>query len=104
MGVIGNYTYNYVQKFIILFIFLIIAIQIIALKSDVFQATDNFSHVISGGRDKRVVMTELSYAERYTVICEEKAPILKMAMTPDQSSIWVATSESTINNWVNKVS
>lgn len=48
-------------------------------------------------------MTELSYAERYTVICEEKAPILKMAMTPDQSSIWVATSESTINNWVNKV-
>lgn len=45
-------------------------------------------------------MTELSYAERYTVICEEKAPILKMAMTPDQSSIWVATSESTINNWV----
>ncbi|XP_012528857.1 WD repeat-containing protein 48 [Monomorium pharaonis] len=62
-------------------------------------ATDNFSHVISGGRDKRVVITELSYAERYTVICEEKAPILKMAMTPDQSSIWVATSESTINNW-----
>jgi len=49
-------------------------------------------------------MTELSYAERYTVICEEKEPILKMAMTPDQSSIWVATSESTINNWVNKVS
>lgn len=56
--------------------------------------------MISGGRDKRVVMTELSYPERYTVICEEKAPVLKMAMTPDQSSIWVATSESTINNWV----
>lgn len=48
-------------------------------------------------------MTELGYAERYTVICEEKAPILKMAMTPDQSSIWVATSESTINNWVSKI-
>lgn len=48
-------------------------------------------------------MTELGYAERYTVICEEKAPILKMAMTPDQSSIWVATSESTINNWVNSL-
>lgn len=46
-------------------------------------------------------MTELAYpTEKYTVICEEKAPILKMAMTPDQSSIWVATSESTINNWV----
>lgn len=46
-------------------------------------------------------MTELScYPERYTVICEEKAPVLKMVMTPDQSSIWVATSESSINNWV----
>lgn len=65
------------------------------------QATETFSHVISGGRDKRVVMTELScYPERYTVICEEKAPVLKMVMTPDQSSIWVATSDSTINNWV----
>ncbi|XP_008550497.1 WD repeat-containing protein 48 [Microplitis demolitor] len=62
-------------------------------------ATDTFSHVISGGRDKRVIMTELRNPERYTVICEESAPVLKMAMTPDQSSIWVATSESTINNW-----
>ncbi|KAI4496511.1 hypothetical protein M0804_000321 [Polistes exclamans] len=62
-------------------------------------ATDTFSHVISGGRDKRVVMTELSHPEKSFVICEEKEPILKMAMTPDQSSIWVATSESTINNW-----
>ncbi|XP_012285093.1 WD repeat-containing protein 48 [Orussus abietinus] len=62
-------------------------------------ATDTFSHVISGGRDKRVIMTELRNPDHYTVICEEKAPILKMAMTPDQSSIWVATSESTINNW-----
>lgn len=48
-------------------------------------------------------MTELGHAERYTVIGEEKAPILKMVMAPDQSSIWVATSESTINNWVSKV-
>ena len=67
-------------------------------------ATDTFSHVISGGRDKRVIMTELRNPDRYTVICEESAPILKMTMTPDQSSIWVATSESTINNWVRKIS
>lgn len=46
-------------------------------------------------------MTELRNPDRYSVICEESAPILKMTMTPDQSSIWVATSESTINNWVN---
>lgn len=65
-----------------------------------FQATDTFSHVISGGRDKKVIMTELRSTDKCTVICEEKAPILKMAMTPDQTSLWVATSESTINNWV----
>ncbi|XP_015116192.1 WD repeat-containing protein 48 [Diachasma alloeum] len=63
-------------------------------------ATDTFSHVISGGRDKKVIMTELRNPDRYTVICEERAPVLKMVMTPDQSSIWVATSESTINNWL----
>ena len=45
-------------------------------------------------------MTELRNSEKMTIICEEKAPILKMIMTPDQSSIWVATSDSTINNWV----
>ncbi|KAJ8676725.1 hypothetical protein QAD02_012512 [Eretmocerus hayati] len=62
-------------------------------------ATENFGHVISGGRDKRIVMTELRNPDKFTVIAEEKAPILKMVMTPDQSSIWVATSDSTINNW-----
>ncbi|XP_043462257.1 WD repeat-containing protein 48 [Leptopilina heterotoma] len=60
---------------------------------------DTFSHVLSGGRDKKVIMTELKNPQRYSLICEEKAPILKMVMTPDQSSIWVATSESTINNY-----
>lgn len=63
-------------------------------------ATDTFSHVISAGRDKRVIMTELRNPEKYTVICEEKEPVLKMVMPPDQSSIWVATSDSTVNNWV----
>ncbi|KAF7991219.1 hypothetical protein HCN44_002781 [Aphidius gifuensis] len=62
-------------------------------------ATDTFSHVISAGRDKRIIMTELRNPDRPILICEENAPVLKMVMTPDQSSIWVATSESTINNW-----
>ena len=61
---------------------------------------DTFSHVISGGRDKKIIMTELKNPQRYTLICEENAPILKMILTPDQSSIWVATSASTINNYV----
>jgi WD repeat-containing protein 48 len=45
-------------------------------------------------------MTELRNPEKFTVICEEKSPILKMVMTPDQSNIWIATSDSTINSWV----
>ncbi|KAK7864940.1 hypothetical protein R5R35_004930 [Gryllus longicercus] len=63
-------------------------------------ATENFSHVISGGRDRKIVMTDLRNTERYTLICEESAPVLKMAMTPDQGSLWVATSDSSIRNWV----
>lgn len=94
MGVTGNYISESL---------LLVQLLYDVLITRYIQATESFSHVISGGRDKRIVMTELGYAERYTVICEEKAPILKMAMTPDQSSIWVATSESTINNWVNKI-
>ena len=43
-------------------------------------------------------MTALRNPEKFTVIYEEKAPILKMVMTPDQSNIWVATSFSPINN------
>ncbi|XP_039286276.1 WD repeat-containing protein 48 [Nilaparvata lugens] len=62
-------------------------------------ATEGFSHVISGGRDKKVVMTDLKNQKRQVVICEEKAPILKMVATPDPSGLWVATSDSTINYW-----
>lgn len=44
-------------------------------------------------------MTDLR-TKRHIVICEENAPILKMALTPDNMGLWVATSESTINCWV----
>ncbi|XP_049836290.1 WD repeat-containing protein 48 [Schistocerca gregaria] len=62
--------------------------------------TDNFSHVISGGRDQKIYMTDLRNPDRRTLICEESAPVLKMVMGPDQTSIWVATSESSIKNWL----
>lgn len=71
------------------------------LIDNVFQATELFTHVISGGRDRKVMMTDLrSGNKRLAFICEENAPVLKMAATPDFSGIWVATSESTINYWV----
>jgi hypothetical protein len=78
----------------------IILILYFITKFTVFQTTDNFSHVISGGRDRKIFMTDLRIPERRVLICEESAPILKMVMTPDQGSLWVATSESCIKNWV----
>jgi hypothetical protein len=78
----------------------IILILYFIMKLTMFQTTDNFSHVISGGRDRKIFMTDLRIPERRVLICEESAPILKMVMAPDQGSLWVATSESCIKNWV----
>lgn len=56
---------------------------------------------MSGGRDKKIYMTDLKNPNRIQLICNETAPIVKMVTTPDMSAIWVATSESSINCWVN---
>lgn len=45
-------------------------------------------------------MTDIRLPERRVLICEETDPVLKMVMTPDQNSLWVATSSSSIKNWV----
>uniref|UniRef100_A0A1B6MI01 WD repeat-containing protein 48 homolog n=1 Tax=Graphocephala atropunctata TaxID=36148 RepID=A0A1B6MI01_9HEMI len=64
------------------------------------MATEGFTHVISGGRDRKVLMTDLRNLNKASVcICEESAPVLKMAAPPDLTGLWVATSESTINYW-----
>lgn len=42
------------------------------------QANDTFTTVYSGGRDKRVWATDLRNPEHRTLVCEEKAPILKV--------------------------
>ncbi|XP_046396386.1 WD repeat-containing protein 48 [Ischnura elegans] len=62
-------------------------------------SNDNFGHVISGGRDRRVWMTDVRNPERRVLICEESAPILRLAMAPETNTLWVATSSSTINGW-----
>lgn len=64
------------------------------------QANETFTTVYSGGRDKRVMMTDIRNPDARSVICEESAPILKMTLTPpDYNSIWVATTDSCIKNW-----
>ncbi|CAG2165787.1 unnamed protein product, partial [Oppiella nova] len=64
------------------------------------QTNDAFTTVYSGGRDKRVLMTDLRNPDNRAVICVESAPILKMILTPpDYQSIWVATTDSCIKSW-----
>ncbi|KAF4521366.1 hypothetical protein B566_EDAN006955 [Ephemera danica] len=62
-------------------------------------ATESFNHVISGGRDRRVFITDLRQTEHKAIVCEESASVLRLVMAPDQASIWVATTDSSIKNW-----
>ena len=63
------------------------------------QANESFSTVYSGGKDKKVFVTDLR-SESHALVCEESAPILKMLLTPpDNNSLWVATTESCLKRW-----
>jgi WD40 repeat protein len=64
------------------------------------QAPDSFNYVISGGRDRRVYLTDLKQTDRQVLVCEEQYSVLRVVTTPDQQSMWVATTDSTIKNWV----
>jgi len=66
----------------------------------ILQANDSFTHVISGGRDRKVFMTDLRNPDRRVLICEETDPVLKIILSPDQNSIWVSTAGCDIKNWV----
>ncbi|XP_071804408.1 WD repeat-containing protein 48-like [Asterias amurensis] len=63
------------------------------------RANASFTHFYSGGRDCRLFETDLRYPEGSVLICEEHAPILRIEITPDQKSLWVATTRSDINKW-----
>jgi len=63
------------------------------------QTNDNFSQVFSAGRDKLVWLTDLRQVDRHSLVCRETAPILRMVLTPDQSGLWISTSESHIKHW-----
>lgn len=66
------------------------------------DSVTSFNKVYSAGRDRRVVSTELCNpdATRY-VVCEESAPILKLAVNSrdDKNEIFVATTNSHVNVW-----
>lgn len=62
-------------------------------------ATEDFNYVISGGRDKKVIMTDVKNISNSIVVCVEQAPILKMCFNADQQAVWVSTSDSNIKCW-----
>lgn len=61
--------------------------------------TDNFSHVISGSRDKKIFITELRNPTNSVLVCEEKAPVLKLCYNIDQTGVWATTWNSDIRCW-----
>ncbi|XP_074655956.1 WD repeat-containing protein 48-like [Tubulanus polymorphus] len=66
------------------------------------QANEAFTVVYSGGRDQQVWATDIRNPDsERALICEEKAPILKLELvnSPDQTTLWVATTDSSIKNW-----
>lgn len=42
------------------------------------QVNDAFTHVYSGGRDRKIYCTDLRNPDIRLLICEEKAPVLKV--------------------------
>lgn len=42
------------------------------------QVNEAFTHVYSGGRDKKIYCTDLRNPDIRVLICEEKAPVLKV--------------------------
>lgn len=52
-------------------------------------ANEAFTSVFSGGRDQQVFLTDLRNPNNSTLVCNEKAPVLKLCHTVDQQSLWV---------------
>eukprot|EP00039_Didymoeca_costata_P002501 m.60616 g.60616 ORF g.60616 m.60616 type:complete len:666 (+) comp11338_c1_seq2:229-2226(+) len=61
-----------------------------------------FKTVYSGGRDKRVYITDLANStasEASVLVVEEEYPILNLEVTPDECDIWVSTTSSSVSKW-----
>lgn len=50
-------------------------------------------------RDQEIVFTDLSTASS-VLLFKEESPVLSMLLPPDESSLWVATNQPNLHNWV----
>lgn len=60
---------------------------------------ENFTHVISGSRDKKIFNTEIRNPYNSVLVCEEQAPVLNMCYNIDHTGIWATTWNSDIKMW-----
>ncbi|XP_050717705.1 WD repeat-containing protein 48-like isoform X2 [Eriocheir sinensis] len=63
------------------------------------QANESFTTIYSGGRDKLIYKCETRAPDKGVLLCQESAPVLKMLLTPDNSGLFVATTNSAIKCW-----
>lgn len=58
------------------------------------QVNEAFTHVYSGGRDKKIYCTDLRNPDIRVLICEEKAPVLKVRtlLIPDTVALCLRVS------------
>ncbi|KAK8391797.1 hypothetical protein O3P69_017437 [Scylla paramamosain] len=63
------------------------------------QVNENFTTIYSGGRDKLIYKCETRAPDKGVLLCQESAPVLKMLLTPDNSALYVATTNSAIKCW-----
>ena len=69
--------------------------------------TPDFTKVYTGSRDNRVFVTDLtnsSGADASVLLMTESTPILKLELTADERSLWVATTSSSLSCWPTLVS
>ncbi|EDO41779.1 predicted protein [Nematostella vectensis] len=62
-------------------------------------ANDNFTEFFSSGRDKHIFWTDMRRDDSSALLFTEGAPVLRLESCPDNTSLWVATTNSRINNW-----
>jgi len=61
--------------------------------------SENFQYIISGSRDRNIIVTEMRNPTNKTLVCEEQAPVLSLGYNIDKTGVWATTWNSDIRCW-----
>jgi WD repeat-containing protein 48 len=63
----------------------------------------DFSRIYTGGRDNNVFVTDISNpADASVLLVSAPAPVLKLELSGDEQTLWVATTSSSVTSWSTK--